>query len=184
MTATAPLSALDLQECHSLVLDALTQRDRTRAMTLLTYIIKHWPSLTGKYCGLIASILYHQGQLDIAERLYRDAVEFDTDDVTARLHLGIVLQRLGRSAEAREQWDYIAQHHSERPEAFFQGALTAFFNQEYAAAEQAAQETLELLLPTHPLFEEARKVLLVAQAARRVAKGDEGVSLASTDHNK
>ena len=169
MTSVSTAFPLELNECHALLLNALAQREGEQAMRMLTQIVERWPELTGKYCGLIGSILYQQGQLDVAARLYRDAVEFDSEDVTARLHLGIVLQRLSRPVEAGVQWAYIAQHHPEQPEAFFQRALAAFFDQKYVLAEQAAQETLSLLTPSHALFEEAHKVISLAQAARRAS---------------
>ncbi len=102
MTSVSTVFPLELNECHALLLNTLAQRDGEQAMRMLTQIVERWPDFTGKYCGLIGSILYQQGQLDVAARLYRDAVEFDPEDVTARLHLGIVLQRLGCPAEAGE----------------------------------------------------------------------------------
>lgn len=84
---------LDLQECHALLLLKLQQRDGEGAKRMLEQIISRWPELTGKYCGLIASILAEQGQLAEAVPLYRDAIRFDATDTLARLYLGIALQK-------------------------------------------------------------------------------------------
>jgi Tfp pilus assembly protein PilF len=72
----------------------LANKDRDGAMRQIEEILKEAPAMTGKYCALAASLLQQNGQLDLAVRLYQDAIAFDPDDTAARLYLGIALQSM------------------------------------------------------------------------------------------
>jgi tetratricopeptide (TPR) repeat protein len=65
------------------------------------------PFYSGPYIVLGRGYLA-QGQLATAEGMLRRAVEYDPNNKAARYLLGQVLQRLGREADAREQFDISA----------------------------------------------------------------------------
>jgi tetratricopeptide (TPR) repeat protein len=48
--------------------------------------------------------LHKRGELDGAIAEYRTALRLDPNDVNARYNLGVVLQKLGRKAEVREEF--------------------------------------------------------------------------------
>lgn len=158
---------LDLHECHAFLLRCLQQRDGDGAKRWLARITGRWPELTGKYCGLIASTLAAQGQLEPAVRLYQDAVEFDPADTLARYYLGVALQKLGQTDTAKEHWAWIAEHYPERPEAFFQNALVAITKGDTAAAERIAKEAVTCLPADHALQRDAALLLNLIELDRR-----------------
>lgn len=158
---------LDLAECHALLLRCLEQRNGDGAKDWLTRITGRWPELTGKYCGLMASLLAAQGQLEPAVRLYQDAVEFDPADTLARYYLGVALQKLGKTGPAKEHWSWIAEHYPERPEAFFQNALVAITNGDTATAERIAKEAATRLPADHALQRDAALLLNLLELDRR-----------------
>lgn len=157
---------LDFPERHHLFLHALKARNAHEAMRQLHAILLEHPELTGKYCGALASLLYHQGDLETAARLYQDTVTFDPDDLTARLHLGIVLWRLGQTTEASRHWNYIAERHPDTPHAHFQKALSDISNSQPKKARPALKRILASIDQSHPLWAESTKVLaLIDQPA-------------------
>lgn len=109
-------------------------------------ILTERPGMTGKYCALAASLLQQQGQLDLAVRLYEDAIAFDPDDTAARYYLGIALQPLGRENEARQQWAEIARRRPHSPEAQLQSGLVQVLDND----REGARKTIAALLATLP----------------------------------
>lgn len=156
MNAADPL---DYPERHRLFLHSLKERNANEAMRHLVAILIDRPELTGTYCGALASILYHQGDLETAARLYQDAVSFNPDDLTARLHLGIVLWRLRRVTEAVDHWKYLSERHPNTLYAHFQQALSDILNGQPKQARPALERILASIDQSHPLWSESTKVL-------------------------
>jgi tetratricopeptide (TPR) repeat protein len=85
-----------------------------RAIAALQRSIWINPFFSGPYI-VLGRAYTMKGQIQTAEGMLRRAVEYDPNNTAARYLLGQVLQRLGRTAEAREQFD-IAARLGDRPQ--------------------------------------------------------------------
>ena len=56
---------------------------------------------------------YEEGEVDLAERLYREALEMRPDDPIACYHLGVLLRVTARRDEALRCFETAAAHESE-----------------------------------------------------------------------
>jgi Flp pilus assembly protein TadD len=155
-----------LSHRHEEFLRALARKDGEEAMRQLKETLNERPDLGGKYCGVVASLLAQQGQLEMAVRLYRDAIEFDPHDTLARLYLGIALQKLGRLQEANEEWEWIGANHPERPEAALQLALAHLANGDWQAGESAISAAMEQIPSGHVLRTDANLVFRMVQLVK------------------
>jgi tetratricopeptide (TPR) repeat protein len=156
----------DVLNQHEDFLRAIALKDGEEAMRQLRETLNEHPQLTGKYCGVVACILAQQGQLEVAARLYRDAIEFDPHDTLARLYRGMALLKLGKAPEAKQEWAWIGEHHPERAEAALQVALAHLADGNWQSGESAIHAALERIPLGHVLRADANLVLRTVQLAR------------------
>jgi tetratricopeptide (TPR) repeat protein len=99
--------------------------------------------------------LFNGGDISSAVDRYREALELDTGFLPARYNLGLALNKLGESHEARQTLLSVVEREAGHYEALYQlGALAEADND-----ADLAQSYFERALAVRPKFEAAREAL-------------------------
>ncbi len=108
----------------------------------------------------------NSGKTEAAERVYKEWLRFDPQSAQAQINLGVVFERTGRLAEAREQYRRAAAMFPDQADPVFNLAVLSWQESDWKSVVSYLEEVLKRK-PDH-----AAAARYIAQARMRLAAGE------------
>ncbi|MBS8273622.1 hypothetical protein DYI21_08490 [Thalassospira tepidiphila] len=118
--------------------------------------------ITNPHLQFLNGYVYHQlgddgdtAKYTLAEQGYRQALKFDSGNLAAHYHLGLLYKSQRRYQEAKEHFSYVAIYRSDSPDVLYNLAVASYFSHD----AQTADAALSRLSNIHPDAENRPEIL-------------------------